>query len=128
MDQLIQSKWFDGYVRKDKIYERLVSLRMSHSLCIMEPLITGYIHVSLFIPVILFSISSLHKYVPHTFLGCLPENTQEATPFEDLTSLHDALTLPFCVLISSYVLVRNFIVRYFVCSWYFATELIMISL
>lgn len=101
MDQLIQSKWFDGYVRKDKTYERLVSLRMSHSLCIMEPLITGYIHVSLFIPVMLFSISSLHKYVPHTFLGCLPENTQEATPFEDLTSLHDALTLPFCILISS---------------------------
>lgn len=127
----MQLKRFGGYVRRDQRYERLASLRISHSPYTTESLITGNIHVSLFIPVILFSISSLRKYVPHILLGFLPEGTQEATSLEDLTSLHSVvLMLPFCILISSfpYFSVRNFIVRYFVCSWCFATELIMICL
>lgn len=122
MDQLMQSKWFGEYVRKDPRYERLVSLRMLHSLYIVESPITGYINVSLFNPVILFSISSLHKYVPHTFLGFLPEHTQEATPFEDLTSLHSVLMLPFCILISSLFFGQKFYCALFCllmvfCNW-----------
>ena len=127
----MQLKWFGRYVRKEQRYERLASLRISHSPYVMDPLITGNIHVSLYIPVILFSISSLCKYVPHILLGFLPEYTQKTTSFENLTSLHNVvLMLPFCILISSflYFLVRNFIERYFVCSWYFAAELIMICL
>lgn len=48
-------------------------------------LYNGVFYVSLFIAVILFSISSLCKYVPHILLGFLPEHTQETTSFEDLT-------------------------------------------
>lgn len=88
IDQLMQLK----YVREDQRYERLTSFRISHSPYIMESLITGNTHAPLFIPVILFSISLLYKYVPHTLLGFFPEHTQKAT-FENLTSLHNVVLM-----------------------------------
>lgn len=48
--------------------------------------------MSLFIPVILFNISSPDKYVPHILLD-LFQNTPETASFEDFTSFHNVVLM-----------------------------------
>lgn len=92
MDQLMKLKQFVGCVRKDQRYKRLARLRISHSPHVMECLITGNTHASLFIPVTLFNISSLDKYVPHILLDFF-QNTPETTSFEDFTSFYNVVLI-----------------------------------